>query len=67
MIWSNESISECPGCGATVAVGIMSLCATCPNDGYYYVDINEHRGWYSSRDAFLRKDAPVRGWKCLYD
>lgn len=51
MIWSEKSVSECPGCGATVAVGIMSLAATCEFDGYYYVDIDEGRGWYSSREA----------------
>ena len=52
LIWSDTSISECPGCGATVVVGIMSLCATCPYDGFYYVDVNETRGWYSSREAY---------------
>ena len=63
MVWSEKSISECPGCGATVAVGIMSLVATCKVDGYVYVDIDERRGWYSSYEAYARGDAPVRGWK----
>jgi hypothetical protein len=49
MAWSEQSVSECPGCGATVAVGIMSLAAVCRIDGYYYVDIEAWRGWYSSR------------------
>jgi len=57
LVWSDTSISECPACGATVVVGIMSLCATC-KCGFYYVDINPHRGWYSSRVAFERGDNP---------
>lgn len=61
--WNEKSISECPGCGATVAVGIMSLAATCKADGYYYADIDESRGWYTSRDAYERGDLPVRGWQ----
>lgn len=64
LVWSDQSISECPGCGATVAVGIMSLVATCKYDGYYYVDVDQWRGWYSSRAAFERGDPPVAGWKC---
>jgi hypothetical protein len=52
MVWSEDSVSECPSCGATIAVGIMSLCATCPYDGFYYVDVNEYRGWYSSKAAY---------------
>lgn len=63
MVWSEKSVSECPGCGAIVAVGICSLAATCKVDGYYYVDIEDRRGWYSSREAYERGDAPVRGWK----
>ena len=59
MVWSEDSVSECPGCGATVAVGIMSLSATCPIDGYYYVDIDKDRGWYTSREGYERGDMPV--------
>lgn len=59
MIWSDESISECPGCGATVAVGIMSLSATCRIDGYYYADVPEARGWYSSREAYERGESRI--------
>ena len=59
MVWADTSISECPGCGCTVAVGIMSLSATCPIDGYYYVDVTEGRGWYSSRETYERGAAPV--------
>jgi len=59
LIWSNDSVRECPGCGATVAVGIMSLCATCRVDDYFYVDAGEDRGWYSSMQAFVRGDAPL--------
>jgi hypothetical protein len=70
-VWSEQSVSECPGCGATVAVGIMSLAATCKIDGYYYVDIDHirhknglrRRGWYSSREAYERGAEPVRGWR----
>jgi hypothetical protein len=29
MVWSERSVSECPGCGATVAVNVLSLAATC--------------------------------------
>ena len=60
MVWSEDSISECPGCGATVAVGIMSLAATCKIDGYYYVDIPGRRGWYSSREAYERGDNTIK-------
>lgn len=63
MVWSEQSISECPGCGATVVVGIMSLAATCRIDGFYYVDLDEWRGWYTSRAAYERGDAPVKGWE----
>lgn len=50
---------ECPGCGATVSVGVMSLSVTCKIDGYYYADVDPGRGWYSSRDAYQRGDAPL--------
>jgi hypothetical protein len=59
LIWSDTSISECPGCGGTTVVGIMSLSATCKWCGCYYVDINEGRGWYLSRQAYERGDAPL--------
>lgn len=49
LVWN---ILECPGCGATVTVGICSLAASCKIDGYFYVDVASHRGWYSSRAAF---------------
>lgn len=52
MVWSDTSICECPGCGATVVVGIMSLCATCRACGLYYVDVPGWRGWYWSRAAY---------------
>lgn len=60
MAWSDTSVSECPGCGKTVMVGILSLCATCPIDGYYYADIDQWRGWYTSREAYERGDPPVK-------
>jgi hypothetical protein len=59
LVWSDTSISECPGCGATVAVGIMSLCATCRFCGMYYVDVNEGRGWYFSRQHYEYGCEPV--------
>lgn len=59
LVWSETSISECPGCGATAVVGIMSLCATCKFCGCYYVDIDEWRGWYSSREAYERGDVRI--------
>jgi len=52
LIWSDTSIAECPGCGATVIVGIMALTATCRYDGYYYVDVEKYRGWYMSRESY---------------
>lgn len=52
LIWSDTGVSECPGCGCTVVVGIMSLCATCRYCGCYYVDVEGWRGWYSSRAAY---------------
>jgi len=51
-VWSEDSVSECPGCGATVGVGIMSLCATCKYCGMYYVEPERWRGWYFSREHF---------------
>jgi hypothetical protein len=60
MVWSADSVNECPGCGATVAVGIMSLSATCKIDGFYFADIvGARRGWYSSRAAYERGDKQV--------
>ena len=62
LVWSAEGVAECPGCGGTVVVGIMSLCAVCPYDGFYYVpwDGTGYRsGWYSSGTAFRRGDAPL--------
>jgi hypothetical protein len=50
---------ECPNCGATVPLGVMSLTAACEIDGFYYVDVDQYRGWYSSRAAYERGDAPV--------
>ncbi len=58
MIWHDSSISECPSCGKTAIVGIMSLAKTC-DCGFYYVDINEGRGWYSSREAYERGEASL--------
>jgi len=51
LVWSDSSISGCPSCGATVVVGIMSLCATCAC-GMFYVDTAEGRGWYFSRQHY---------------
>lgn len=68
LIWSDTSISECPGCGRTCVVGICSLAVTCPIDGFYYVDVDEKvkawggksmRGWYSSRAAYERGEARI--------
>jgi hypothetical protein len=64
LVWSDTSISECPGCGATIVVGIMSLCATCPYDGYFYVDASPLSAWYSSPEAFRRGDPPLQGPVC---
>jgi hypothetical protein len=58
LVWSDASVSECPGCGATVAVGIMSLAATCAC-GMYYVDIHEGRGWYFSQRHYARGEKPL--------
>jgi hypothetical protein len=60
LVWSDNSISECPGCGATVVVGILSLAATCRIDGYYYVDVDQERGWYSSREAYAVGAEPLK-------
>jgi hypothetical protein len=59
MVWSDTSVSECPGCGATVAVGVMSLCATCAC-GFYYVDAPKWRGWYFSREHYENGGEPVK-------
>ena len=58
LIWSDTSLSRCPLCGREIAVGIMSLCATCPC-GAYYVDTSLSRGWYASREAYMRGDARI--------
>lgn len=55
LVWS---VSECPSCGATVPVGIMSLAATCAC-GMYYVDIDSGRGWYFSRQHYERGERPI--------
>ncbi len=59
LIWSDNSVTECPGCGKTIIVGIMSLCATCPYDGFFYVDTSSSRGWYSSQQAYYRGDGAL--------
>ena len=59
LVWSSQSVSECPGCGATVAVGIMSLAATC-DCGFYYVDVNGYRGWYYSRASYENGTPPIK-------
>ncbi len=58
LVWSDTSISECPACGKTNVVGIMSLASTC-GCGFYYVDTSDHRGWYSSREAYERGDPRI--------
>jgi hypothetical protein len=58
MTWSDTSTSECPACGATVRVGIMSLATMCAC-GLYYVDADEWRGWYYSVAHFMRGGAPI--------
>jgi hypothetical protein len=57
-IWSDTSTSECPACGATVYVGLMSLATVCAC-GLYYVDTDEWRGWYYSVEYFMRGGAPI--------
>lgn len=57
-VWGETSISECPGCGATTVVHILSLAAACPC-GFYYVDLDGRRGWYSSREAYQRGDPKI--------
>lgn len=54
LVWNDTGICECPGCGATVIVGIMSLCATCKTCGLFYADVPGHRGWYFSRISYAR-------------
>ena len=55
----NWNVAECPGCGATCAIGIMSLACTCKYCGLYYADVNASRGWYSSREAYEKGTQPV--------
>lgn len=59
LVWSDTSVAECPGCGATIIVGILSVCATCKIDGFFYVDLDIRRGWYASRAAFERGDSAI--------
>jgi hypothetical protein len=50
MVWSRTTTVRCPGCGRHLTT---SRCAaTCPVDGWYYVNFDELRGWYRSEDAF---------------
>lgn len=59
LTWNNPT--ECPGCGATIVVGIMSLSATCCYCDFYYADVPKWRGWYSSRAAYKRGDERIAG------
>ena len=59
LVWSDKSVSKCPLCGQTVAVGIMSLAATCAC-GCYYVDVDRYRGWYMSQAAYERGEAAIQ-------
>ena len=58
LMWDDTSISECPSCGATAHVGIMSLSATCAC-GMYYADVTGRRGWYFSRECYEKGEAPL--------
>jgi Zn finger protein HypA/HybF involved in hydrogenase expression len=55
LIWNTK---ECPGCGKTVEIKIMSLVAVCPICAMFYADVENGRGWYYSRQNYLRGDAP---------
>jgi len=51
----------CPRCGHKVQIGMLSLAALC-GCGFYYVDrIPPQRvGWFRSREAYNRGEAPIR-------
>ena len=52
MVWIPTTTVRCPGCGRLLTT---SRCAaTCPVDGWYYVNFDELRGWYRSEDAFAQ-------------
>ena len=49
MVWSRVI---CPRCEREVAIGVMSLCATCAC-GAFYADLSgPYGGWYASRHAY---------------
>jgi hypothetical protein len=55
VIWTTV---VCPKCGHEVAVGVMSLCATCTCDAFY-ADVEGCRGWYASREAYQNGDERI--------
>ena len=59
MRWAGDP-PPCPNCGAQNYVGIMSLAATCPC-GYYWVDVRDGKGWYTSRESYMRGEKPIIG------
>lgn len=57
LVWDTH---ECPSCGATVPIRVMSLAATCAC-GMVYVDSLDGRGWYFSWPHYVSGAAPQRG------
>jgi hypothetical protein len=49
----------CPRCQREVAIGVMSLAATCPC-GAYYADVPAPLGgWYASVEAYTLGEEPL--------
>ena len=55
LVWE---ATECPSCGATVSVGLMSLAATCAC-GIVYVAAGRDPGWYYSWPHYASGEEPV--------
>jgi hypothetical protein len=57
LVWD---VIECPSCGASVGLRIMSLVANCAC-GMVYVEAAQDRGWYFSWPHYVSGAAPVGG------
>ena len=56
--WDKLVIVECPGCGATRTIQPAMIITHC-ECGLIFVNTCRNQGWYLSREAFERGDAPI--------
>jgi hypothetical protein len=57
LVWDTV---ECPSCGATVAIGLMSMAVECACGMIYVMRIGTD-GWYYSWPHYASGEAPVGG------